>query len=180
MKIIIISVLLLFGFSNAQKCISCQFVSEPNSELSTHDSALCINKNEIEINRKYLNKMEFNENGFNEWYCGEKYKNVFVNKNGKIVIWGVSNMDNGADHVKNGIVRIIRNKKWGYSKLSGEIIVKATYDGALPFENGIGKACVGCVEKCVENSNCEIHYFDGGNWFEIDTLGNIKKSKSNK
>lgn len=175
----ILAILAFFVISYSQECVTCQFIAKPDSEVPDHDSALCINDTEVIMNKKYLDKLVIYDNGFANWTCG-KYKNVFINKNGRVVLWGVAYIDNGPDYFNNGIVRITRKNKWGYGNKEGKLIVKPIYDGALPFDNGKGKACIGCVDKCVEGSNCEYHYFSGGNWFEIDTLGNIKKSKFKK
>jgi hypothetical protein len=142
-------------------------------EMARKDSVVCIENDSLRINQKYIKELVKSENGLCVLNCGTEYGNLFVKENGQIVLWGVVNMDNGADQFKNGLVRIKRNGKWGYADKKGEIIIKPGYDGAMPFDNGVGKVCVGCIEKCGENSDCEYHFFNGGKWYYLDTHGKI-------
>jgi hypothetical protein len=151
-------------------------------EMDKLDSVLCIENDSLRINQKYINELEKSENGFCVLNCGPEYGNLFMKENGQIVLWGVVNMDNDADQFKYGLVRIKRNGKWGYADKKGKIIIKPEYDGAMPFDKGVGMVCVGCIEKCVENSNCEYHFFDGGIWYFLDRHGKVieKTDKTKK
>jgi hypothetical protein len=158
-----LSLMLLFLSSlyGEEECVTCSFFKD--SAVSTHDSALIIRKNKIRINARYIKDLDITENGYAVWSCG-KYRNVFINKKGRVILWGVPDFDNGADGFSNGLIRIIRNDKYGYADRKGKIVIAPVYDGALPFENGVAKVCSGCKDTCVENSDCEHRYFKGGKW----------------
>ncbi|MFZ3201501.1 MAG: WG repeat-containing protein [Candidatus Acidiferrales bacterium] len=96
---------------------------------------------------------------------------MYVNRKGKVVITGVPVMDNGADWFNDGLVRTVKNGKYGFANSKGQIVIPPIYDGAMNFEKGRAEVCNGCKSKCV--SDCEYHYFAGGEWFQIDTKGNI-------
>ncbi|HEY4951618.1 MAG TPA: WG repeat-containing protein [Candidatus Acidoferrales bacterium] len=95
---------------------------------------------------------------------------MYVNRTGTVVIIGVPRMDNGADSFHDGLVRVVRNKKYGFANRKGQIVVPANYDGAMNFEKGEAKVCSGCESKCVDH-DCEYHVFAGGEWFHINTKG---------
>ena len=97
---------------------------------------------------------------------------MYVNRRGKIVISGVPTMDNGADRFHDGLVRILRNGKYGFANRRGEVVIAAIYDGAVNFEKGRATVCKGCESKCVD-SGCEYHSFTGGEWFQIDAKGAV-------
>ena len=97
---------------------------------------------------------------------------MYVSRTGRVVIIGVPSMDNGADTFHNGLVRVIRNKKYGFANRKGQIVIAAHYDGAMNFEQGKSKVCLGCESKCVDH-DCENHVFAGGEWFLIDTKGTV-------
>lgn len=165
---------------SSQTCIPCIISLAGDSEPSSYDSVVCINDSVYSINNKFKGKLDTSENGISILMCRGKYGNMIVNKNGKIVLWGIASLDNGIDNFNNGLVRIIRNDKWGYANINGKIVIQPKYDGALPFENGSGKVCIGCRSECVEGSNCEYHYFKGGIWYTLDTTGSVIDSSKTK
>ncbi len=99
---------------------------------------------------------------------------MYVNRKGRVVISGVPVMDNWADTFHDGLVRFVRDKKYGFANRSGQIVTAPIYDGAMNFENGSAKVCKGCQDKCAEPA-CEHHVFSGGDWFLINTKGAVLK-----
>ena len=97
---------------------------------------------------------------------------MYVARTGRVVVSGVPSMDNGPDSFHNGLVRVVKNEKYGFANRQGKLMVPPIYDGAMNFENGRAKVCKGCESKCVGRS-CEYHSFVGGDWFQIDTQGTV-------
>lgn len=97
---------------------------------------------------------------------------MYVNRNGKVVISGVPSMENGPDSFHDGLVRIVKDEKYGFANRQGQIVVPPIYDGAMNFEKGRAKVCKGCQSKCVA-PDCEYHSFEGGEWLQIDTKGAV-------
>jgi len=97
---------------------------------------------------------------------------MYVSHGGRVLISGVPTMDNWADSFHDGLVRVVRNNKYGFANRKGQVVISAIYDGAMNFEKGKAKVCNRCVSKCVDH-NCEYHVFAGGEWFEIDTKGTV-------
>src|SRR5689334_19943597 len=88
---------------------------------------------------------------------------MYVNRGGRVVITGVPTFENGADEFHDGLVRFVKNHKYGFADRNGNTVIAPKYDGAMRFENGRAKVCLGCVDKCVE-PECEHHVFSGGRW----------------
>ena len=97
---------------------------------------------------------------------------MYVSRRGRVVISGVPTMDNSADSFHDGLVRVVRNKKYGFANQKGQLVIPPAYDGAMNFENGKAKVCSGCESKCVDH-DCEYHVFAGGEWFQINTKGTV-------
>ena len=95
---------------------------------------------------------------------------MYVNRRGDVVISGVPTFDNGADTFHDGLVRFVRDGKYGFADHKGKIVVAAVYDGAMNFDGGRAKVCDGCTLKCSE-PGCEHSSFVGGKWLEISTKG---------
>ena len=120
----------------------------------------------------YLKDLPYTSDGLaGVWIAGEWN---YVNRRGIAIITGVPSVDNGPDEFHDGLVRIIKNKKYGFANRKGRIVIAPAYDGAMPFENGRAKVCSGCVNKCL-GPDCEHHMFSGGRWFTISTQGVILK-----
>jgi hypothetical protein len=96
---------------------------------------------------------------------------MYVSRRGIVVVRGVPTMDNGPDSFHDGLVRVVRNKRYGFANRKGQLVIPLTYDGAMNFEKGKAKVCKGCESKCA-GGDCEHHVFSGGEWLQIDTHGN--------
>ncbi len=105
---------------------------------------------------------------------GEREGWMYVNREGRAVVTGVAAMDNWADLFHDGLVRVKRGDKWGFADRQGREVIPVTYDGALNFNNGMAKVCVGCRSKC-QASDCEHREFTGGEWKCINTRGETVK-----
>jgi hypothetical protein len=133
-----------------------------------------VRNGELSVKQQVLKQLQFDShglavvrsmtNGWNGW--------MYVSRTGKVVISGVPTMDNWADTFYNGLVRVVRNEKYGFSNRKGQLVISPVYDGAMNFENGKAKVCKGCTSKCVEQE-CEYSVFSGGGWFQIDTKGAV-------
>lgn len=126
---------------------------------------------ELFVKQQVLKQLQFDPHGLavvrsaaNGW--------TYVSRTGKVVISGVPTMDNWADTFHDGLVRVVKNGKYGFSNRKGKLAVSPVYDGAMNFENGKAKVCNGCTVRCVA-PDCEYSVFSGGEWFEIDTKGTI-------
>jgi hypothetical protein len=128
---------------------------------------------QLSIAAQYVSELPFDAEGLAAVLSHEKGW-MYVNRKGTVIISGVVRMENGPDSFHNGLVRFVRNKKYGFANLKGKIVITPVYDGAMTFENGVAKVCKGCQQKCVE-AECEHHFFDGGEWSFIDAKGHLVK-----
>jgi WG containing repeat len=126
---------------------------------------------ELFVAPQYLKELNFDAHGLAS-VNSPKVGWMYVNRKGKVVISGVAAMDNGADWFHDGLVRIVRNGKYGFANRRGQVVVSLIYDGAMNFENGRAMVCKRCESKCVD-SGCEYRSFAGGEWFRIDVKGTI-------
>lgn len=51
--------------------------------------------------------------------------------------------DNGPDYIEEGLFRFVENNKIGFSDIEGRKIIKAKYDFAAPYENGLSEYTLG-------------------------------------
>ncbi|MCU1300336.1 MAG: hypothetical protein JWQ87_620 [Candidatus Sulfotelmatobacter sp.] len=120
------------------------------------------------IARHYLKDLTYQSNGLatvrgaNGW--------MYVNRRGKVIIDGVPIFDNGPDQFHNGLVRFVEEHKYGFADQRGNVVIPARYNGALPFDKGRAKVCLGCVQKCADDA-CEHHIVSDGEWLFINTHG---------
>jgi len=121
------------------------------------------------VSRKLIKKLLFQENSLAEVYSPE-HGWMYVNRKGQVIIQGVAAMDNGADRFNDGLVRFSTKGKWGFADVAGHAVIPPSYDGALNYDKGIARVCVGCKDACVDR-NCEYHQFEGGKWLCLDTAG---------
>jgi hypothetical protein len=126
---------------------------------------------ELFVAPQHLKELSFDAHGLAS-VNSRKAGWMYVNRTGKIVISGVPVMDNGADWFHDGLVRIVRNGKYGFANRRGQVVIPAIYDGAMNFEKGRATVCKGCESKCVD-SGCEYHSFTGGEWLQIDAKGAV-------
>lgn len=134
----------------------------------------CIHKaanGELSVKQEVLKQLQFDSHGLAAVRSAAKGW-MYVSRTGKVVISGVPTMDNWADTFHDGLVRVVRNGKYGFSNRKGQLVISPVYDGAVNFESRKAKVCNGCTSKCVE-LECEYHVFSGGEWFEIDTSGTV-------
>jgi hypothetical protein len=133
----------------------------------------CISKaanGELFITSKYVRELGFDSDGLAA-VSPLDGTFMYVNRKGKALITGVPRFENGADFFHDGLVRIVRNGKYGFANIAGKVVIPPVYDGAMYFDKGRAQVCTGCVSKCAE-PECEHHMFSGGEWTVIDTQGN--------
>ena len=134
----------------------------------------CVRKNaagELFIAPQLLKELNFDSHGLAA-VSSPRESWMYVNRRGKVIVSGVPVMDNWADSFHNGLVRIVRNGKYGFANSRGQVVVPPIYDGAMNFENGSAEVCKGCENKCAERE-CEHYAFAGGKWFRINTKGTV-------
>lgn len=124
-------------------------------------------KGELFIAPQYLKELSFDAHSLAA-VDSPKVGWMYVNRTGKVIISGVPVMDNGADWFHEGLVRIVRNGKYGFANRRGQIVIPPIYDGALNFDQGRAEVCQGCKSK----TGGEYH-FAGGEWFQIDIKGTV-------
>jgi len=98
---------------------------------------------------------------------------AYVDRDGAILIRGVMMMDNGADPFIEGLVRFKRDGKIRFANAKGEVVIPPRHDGALSFERGHAKVCVGCTEETID----EYHHYTGGYWRCLDMHGKIAEQE---
>jgi hypothetical protein len=116
----------------------------------------------------YLKELRYGTNGLAGVRGADGW--MYVNRRGKVVITGVATFDNGPDEFHDGLVRVVRNHKYGFADQHGNMVIPARYNGALPFDKGRAKVCLGCVQKCADDA-CEHHIVSDGEWFFLNTQG---------
>jgi len=79
--------------------------------------------------------------------------------------------DNGPDNIAEGLFRIKKNGKIGYSDTYGKIVIEPQFDCAFPFENGKAKVSNDC--KTVPDG--EHSRWISENWKYIDKNGQTIK-----
>lgn len=153
----------------AEPAGTCAYATR-EGEFGSHPECLTLNKQgQLVLAPSLAKRLSFGAEGLASVYSS-RLGWMYVNRKGKIVIRGVATMDNGADYFSDGLVRFAQNGKWGYANARGRVVVVPAYDGALPFDNGIGRVCQGCKSTCAEAS-CEHHVLAGGEWACLNTRG---------
>lgn len=133
----------------------------------------CIRKSKsgaLFVAAQYLKELDFDRYGL-AVVLSHQEGWMYVDRNGRVLITGVALMDNWADEFHDGLVRVVKNGKWGFANRRGRVVIAPIYDGAMNFENGRATVCRGC--KSVGDG--EHDYFSGGNWYEIDTKGMVRR-----
>ena len=157
---------------------------QANNASSTDDSCVfdfergetpnCIRQTpigELFIASQFLKELDFDSYGLAP-VLSPKDGWMYVSRRGMVIVQGVPATDNGPDSFHDGLVRIVRNTKYGFADRTGRILIPPTYDGAMNFEAGKAKVCNGCHSKCADH-DCEHHVFAGGEWFQIDAKGTV-------
>ncbi len=85
------------------------------------------------------------------------------------MLFQIFQYDNGPDFPSEGLFRITQKNKLGFANLEGKVVVKAQYDAAYPFSEGLSAFCEGCVtERMGEHS-----MWKKGKWGFIDKTGKV-------
>jgi hypothetical protein len=146
---------------------SCEFISAPG-ELSDCLHASAAGK--LSVARRYWSSMTFDSHGLAAVWSRE-HGWMYVNRKGAVLITGVQSMDNFADSFHDGLVRIVRDNKYGFADRKGRLVIEPVYDGAMNFEKGRAKVC----KRCKIETKDEYSYFSGGEWWSINTKGDRVK-----
>ncbi len=100
-------------------------------------------------------------------------KVVAIDRNENI-LFDVYMFDNGPDELEDGLFRIVRNGKIGYSDKNGVVVIEPKYECADKFENGKASVALEC-RKVIEKYDSEHYSMESDSWFYIDKKGNKVK-----
>ena len=78
-----------------------------------------------------------------------EFEFVGINKNDSIILKPYI-YDNGPDYLEEGLFRFVEQGKIGFVNLEGQKIIKAKYDFATPFSDGLSEYYIG-GEEVYEN-----------------------------
>jgi len=151
--------------SSAQEAKSCLFDYE-RGEIP--DCIRVAADGSRSIAAPYLKELRYDTKGLAGVRAADGW--MYVNRRGKAAITGIPTFDNGPDEFHDGLVRFVKNHKYGFADRNGKIVIPPRYDDAMPFEGGRAKVCLGCVDKCADH-DCEHHVFSGGKWLSVDKNG---------
>jgi hypothetical protein len=101
----------------------------------------CIHKaanGELTVKQEVLKQWQFDSHGLGA-VRSAAIGWMYVSRTGKALISDVPTMDNWADTFHNGLVRVVRNGKYGFSDRRGQLVIFPVYDGAMNFESGKAK-----------------------------------------
>jgi hypothetical protein len=135
----------------------------------------CISVNaqgKLRIAARYLSRMTFDSHGLAAVVSQEEGW-MYVDRTGTVLVTGVLSIDNTAESFHDGLVVIVRGKKYGFADRKGRIVIDPVYDGAGNFEHGRAAVCKGCKAECIE-AECG-YSFTGGEWFSVNTKGEAVK-----
>jgi hypothetical protein len=118
------------------------------------------------IDAEYHVANDFNQYGIASVVDEEGW--VYINKNGKQMLRPYI-VDNGPDYFSEGMARYVSDDKIGFMNAYGVSVIKATYDFALPFSEGLAAFCMGC-KKILQG---EYHLHEGGKWGYINKSGEV-------
>ena len=172
MKIILLMLLIVSGFSFANELKPCRYQHinelEPiqvdscisfTSQRSANDSDAFITK-EVALTANYnSNNIAYLYSEFGPFYfikSGKARKTVYY--------------DNGPDYFQEGLARTNWNNKIGFFDKELNIIIRPAYDFAFPFKNSVSMVCNGCVKKSDGEEHTTVVK---GSWGFIDKSGNI-------
>jgi hypothetical protein len=145
-KFTLLSIIIVFGFNaNAQK--------KANYLLPYIDSSLSEPKLGFKnINGSIAIKAKYSLITFDEAHPKKMYKMalvyssehgfIYINRNDSIVLKPYI-YDNGPDYIEEGLFRFIENDSIGFANTFFKKIIKAKYNFATPFKNGIAEYYIG-------------------------------------
>jgi hypothetical protein len=117
------------------------------------------------VSAQYLRSLSFDSGGLATVRVDDGW--MYVDRYGKALITGVPTFDNGPDYFNDGLVRFVKDGKYGFANRTGRVVIQPIYDGAMPFEKGKAKVCKGCFIRTAG----DYQFFSGGQWFLLDTRG---------
>jgi hypothetical protein len=96
---------------------------------------------------------------------------AYFDRNGLILVQDVAPMDNAASDFHAGLVRVVRNGKWGLADKRGTLITPLYYDGMYEYDPAHRgwKVC----KLCHVVTRGEHSWFEGGNWFWLNRQGRV-------
>ncbi len=170
---------MLFLFNLIICCLGCSRNNQNNYLIKVYQGDI----DEIGVQCAYVNHKGDTIIPFGKYhYCYtdtfKKYAIVLKN-NGKCVaidknekeLFEVFWFDNGPDYIKDGLFRIVENRKIGYANEVGQVVIKPQFKFAFPFKSG--KAKVTLEGKLIKDG--EHSYWKSDHWFFIDKKGAIVK-----
>lgn len=87
-------------------------------------------------------------------------------------LYRVFMFDNWPDEPANGLFRIEKDGLVGYADVkTGQVVILPKYQCAYPFENGKAQVSL----KCTKTFDGDHTAISGGNWFYINTKGEVVK-----
>ena len=86
------------------------------------------------------------------------------------ILYDIVKYDNGPDYFEQGLSRVLRNGKMGFSNHYGQIIIPCIYDFAWPFKNGKAKVTF-TAKKVIDKQECHSTIISN-EWFYINKEGN--------
>ena len=148
--------------------IGCRYLSKYNPELVERANCLTITNSSAEKWDALISKFvaldaSYNDMGLAHLYSSEGL--FYFQMNGKIM--RTMMYDNGPDFFSEGLVRTVRDDKYGFMDKHLNIKIERQYDFASPFSNGKAKVCVGCKKI----SDGEHSWYEGGVSYFINKLG---------
>ncbi|ANQ51778.1 WG repeat-containing protein [Flammeovirga sp. MY04] len=85
------------------------------------------------------------------------------------ILFDVVMFDNGPDDFNEGLLRVSRNGKMGFSNKYGKVVIPCQYDYATWFKNGIAEVTYDAKEYIDLDEHRRV---ESDEWFEIDKQGN--------
>ena len=95
-------------------------------------------------------------------------RKIAIDRNQNI-LFDIVMFDNGPELFYDGLLRVIRNGKMGYSDSLGQIVIPCIYDYAKSFDNGQAEVTFKAKEY---RDNGEYKRVESDEWFKIDRRGN--------
>lgn len=101
---------------------------------------------------------------------------AYFNRSGRVVVRNVAGFANGASSFHHGLVRVVKDGKYGLANSLGTLVVPYKYDGMYEFDEAAGKgwlACTGC--RAVADASGESQSFAGGKWCWLNRQGQVAR-----